>query len=123
MLYVIEPNEFVSVNSMIESRDAIFDENRFSFVPIPSQWSLINGIDDIGDLDVLENIFEKVVVQKLKLRRSKRNRTPKSFGPEFQLYLIEGTRNEVSQQHSYFFNAEDDPKTSNDEMKLQDVAF
>ncbi|GJS90004.1 zinc finger, CCHC-type containing protein [Tanacetum coccineum] len=31
--YVIEPNESVSINSIIESRDAIFDENRFSSVP------------------------------------------------------------------------------------------
>ncbi|GJT95146.1 hypothetical protein Tco_1090664 [Tanacetum coccineum] len=33
---VIEPNESVSVNSIIESRDAIFDENRFSSIPRPS---------------------------------------------------------------------------------------
>ncbi|GJZ29710.1 zinc finger, CCHC-type containing protein, partial [Tanacetum coccineum] len=47
----------------------------------------------------------------------------KNFGPEFQLYLIEGTRDEVSDQHSYCFNVEDDPKTSNEGMKSQDVAF
>ncbi|GJW41355.1 zinc finger, CCHC-type containing protein [Tanacetum coccineum] len=29
------------------------------------------------------------------LRKSKKNKTPKDFGPEFQLYLIEGTRDEV----------------------------
>ncbi|GKG51619.1 hypothetical protein Tco_0542003, partial [Tanacetum coccineum] len=34
--------------SIIESRDAIFDENRFSSVPRPSQRSLINEIEDIG---------------------------------------------------------------------------
>ncbi|GJR50818.1 zinc finger, CCHC-type containing protein [Tanacetum coccineum] len=33
--YVIEPNESVSINSIIESRDAIFDENRFSSIPRP----------------------------------------------------------------------------------------
>ncbi|GKE59036.1 zinc finger, CCHC-type containing protein, partial [Tanacetum coccineum] len=33
--YVIEPNDFVSVNSVRESRDAIFDENRFSSIPRP----------------------------------------------------------------------------------------
>nr|GEW25565.1 zinc finger, CCHC-type [Tanacetum cinerariifolium] len=43
-------------------------------------------------------------------------RTPKDFGPEFQLYLIEATRDEVSDQHSYCFNVEDDPKTISDEM-------
>ncbi|GJS44759.1 zinc finger, CCHC-type containing protein [Tanacetum coccineum] len=33
--YVIEPNDYVSINSIIESRDAIFDENRFSSIPRP----------------------------------------------------------------------------------------
>ncbi|GKC48509.1 zinc finger, CCHC-type containing protein [Tanacetum coccineum] len=33
--YVIEPKDFVSVNSVIESRDAIFDNNRFSSIPKP----------------------------------------------------------------------------------------
>ncbi|GKA08466.1 zinc finger, CCHC-type containing protein [Tanacetum coccineum] len=46
--YVIEPNESLSINSIIESRDAIFDENRFSSVPRPSHRSLINRTEDIG---------------------------------------------------------------------------
>ncbi|GJY77011.1 reverse transcriptase domain-containing protein [Tanacetum coccineum] len=33
--YVIEPNDFMSINTIIESRDAIFDENRFSSIPRP----------------------------------------------------------------------------------------
>ncbi|GJW07988.1 hypothetical protein Tco_1570411 [Tanacetum coccineum] len=33
--YVIEPNNSVSINSIIESRDEIFDENRFSSIPRP----------------------------------------------------------------------------------------
>ncbi|GJU21184.1 hypothetical protein Tco_1154526 [Tanacetum coccineum] len=33
--YVIEPNDSVSINTIIESRDVIFDENRFSYVPRP----------------------------------------------------------------------------------------
>ncbi|GJZ83038.1 zinc finger, CCHC-type containing protein [Tanacetum coccineum] len=57
------------------------------------------------------------------LRKGKRNRTPKNFGPEFQLYLIEGTRDEVFDQHSYCFIVEDDPKTFDEAMKSQDVAF
>ncbi|GJX30371.1 zinc finger, CCHC-type containing protein, partial [Tanacetum coccineum] len=35
MFYVIEHNDSVSINSIIESRDAIFDENRFSLIPRP----------------------------------------------------------------------------------------
>ncbi|GJY56093.1 zinc finger, CCHC-type containing protein [Tanacetum coccineum] len=33
--YVFEPNDSVSINSIIESRDAIFDENYFSSIPRP----------------------------------------------------------------------------------------
>ncbi|GJU81748.1 zinc finger, CCHC-type containing protein [Tanacetum coccineum] len=90
--YVIEPNDSVAINSIIELRDAIFDEHRFSSVPRQSE---------------------------PELRKSKRHRTPKDFGPEFQLYLIEGTRDEVSDQPSYCFNVEDDPKTFDEAIKLQ----
>nr|GEW68120.1 zinc finger, CCHC-type [Tanacetum cinerariifolium] len=34
--YIIEPNDSVSINSIIESRDAIFGENRFSSIPRPN---------------------------------------------------------------------------------------
>ncbi|GJR58714.1 hypothetical protein Tco_1500876 [Tanacetum coccineum] len=33
--YVIEPNDSVSINSIIKSRDTIFNENRFSSIPRP----------------------------------------------------------------------------------------
>nr|GEX02484.1 zinc finger, CCHC-type [Tanacetum cinerariifolium] len=33
--YIIEPNDSVSIKSIIESRDAIFDDNRFSSIPRP----------------------------------------------------------------------------------------
>ncbi|GJZ46682.1 zinc finger, CCHC-type containing protein [Tanacetum coccineum] len=33
IFYVIEPNDSISINSIIESRDTIFDENRFSSIP------------------------------------------------------------------------------------------
>ncbi|GKC93821.1 zinc finger, CCHC-type containing protein, partial [Tanacetum coccineum] len=108
--YVIEPNESVSINSIIESRDAIFDENRFSLVPRPN-------------LRIPNETEEVVQHPEPELRKSKRNRTPKNFGLEFQLYLIEGTRGEVSDKHSYCFNIEDDPKTFNEVNKSQDVAF
>ncbi|GKA63818.1 zinc finger, CCHC-type containing protein, partial [Tanacetum coccineum] len=122
--YVIKPNDSVLITSIIESRDAIFDENRFSSVPRPSQKSMVKGTEDSGGLVVPEKVTEEVVQQpEPELRKNKRNRTLKDFGPEFQLYLIEGTRDEVSDQHSYFFNVEDDPKIFDEAMKSQDVAF
>ncbi|GJT60174.1 zinc finger, CCHC-type containing protein [Tanacetum coccineum] len=94
--YVIEPNDSVSINSIIESRDEIFDENRFSSVPRPSL-KIPNGTEDIGGSVVPEEVTEEVVQQsKPELRKSKRNRTPKDFRLEFQLYLIEGTNDEIS---------------------------
>ncbi|GJZ14336.1 hypothetical protein Tco_0549566 [Tanacetum coccineum] len=120
--YVTELNESVSINLIIESRDAIFDENRFSSVPRPSL-RIPNGTEDIGGSMALEEVTEEVVTQQSepRTRKGKKNRTPKNFGPEFQLYLIEGTKDEVSKQHSYCFNVEDDPKIFDEAIKSQDV--
>nr|GEU29172.1 zinc finger, CCHC-type [Tanacetum cinerariifolium] len=71
------------------SRDAIFDENRFSSVLRPTL-SIPNGTEDIGGLVV-----------------------PKEVTKE----------DEVSNQHSYCFNVKDDPKTFDEAIKSQDVAF
>ncbi|GJS30887.1 zinc finger, CCHC-type containing protein [Tanacetum coccineum] len=92
--YVLEPNDSVPINSIIESRDAIFNENRFSSVPGPSL-RIPNRTEDIGGSVVPKEVTEKVVQHpEPKLRKSKRNRTPKDFRPEFQLYLIKGTKDE-----------------------------
>ncbi|GJS31273.1 zinc finger, CCHC-type containing protein [Tanacetum coccineum] len=56
--YVIEPNDSVSVNSIIESRDVIFDENRFSSVPRPSL-KIPNETEDIGGSVVPEDVTEE----------------------------------------------------------------
>ncbi|GJV57412.1 zinc finger, CCHC-type containing protein [Tanacetum coccineum] len=70
--FVIEPNELVSINSIIKSRDAIFDENRLFLVPRPSL-RIPNGTKDIGGSLVLEEVTEEVVQQpKPELRKSKR---------------------------------------------------
>ncbi|GKB64835.1 zinc finger, CCHC-type containing protein [Tanacetum coccineum] len=56
--YVIKPNDSVSVNSIIESRDAIFDENRFSSVP-RSSLRIPNGTKDIGGSMVPKEVTEE----------------------------------------------------------------
>ncbi|GKD61977.1 zinc finger, CCHC-type containing protein [Tanacetum coccineum] len=68
-----------------EAMDAIFNENRFSSVPRPSL-RIPNGTEDIGGSVVLEEVTEEFVTQQPEheLRKDKRNRTPKDFGPEFQ---------------------------------------
>ncbi|GJZ47878.1 zinc finger, CCHC-type containing protein [Tanacetum coccineum] len=87
--FVIEPNVSVAINSITESRDAIFDENRLSSVPRPSL-RIPNGTEDIGG----------------------------SVVPERSL-----KRDEVSDQHSYCFNDEDDPNIFDEAKKSRDVAF
>ncbi|GJT04618.1 hypothetical protein Tco_0839080 [Tanacetum coccineum] len=100
-LYVIKPNKSVSINSIIESRDDIFDENRFSSVPRPSV-RIFNETKDISGSVVLKEVTKEVVAQQ---------------------HEPERTRDEVTNQHSYCFNVEDDPKTFKEAMKSHDVAF
>ncbi|KAL0413413.1 UNVERIFIED_CONTAM: Retrovirus-related Pol polyprotein from transposon TNT 1-94 [Sesamum radiatum] len=116
--YVIAPNDFISVNTVIESRDAIFDETRFSSIPRPKEI-----IPSTSGTNKETESFEVTPDEPMKLRKSKRVRKPKSFGPDFQLYLIEGSRDEVSTLYPYCFNIEDDPKIFDEAMKSQDVAF
>ncbi|GKB55814.1 hypothetical protein Tco_0912000, partial [Tanacetum coccineum] len=78
-------------------------------------------VEDMGGLVVPEEVVTQQ--PEPELRKSKRIRTLKNFGPEFQLYLIKETRDEVSDQHSYCFNVDDDPKTCDEAMKSNDVAF
>ncbi|GJZ27787.1 putative reverse transcriptase domain-containing protein [Tanacetum coccineum] len=56
--YVIEPNDLVSTNSIIESNDAIFNENRFSSVPRPSL-RIPNETKDIGGSVVPDEFIEE----------------------------------------------------------------
>ncbi|GJW78235.1 zinc finger, CCHC-type containing protein [Tanacetum coccineum] len=58
--FVIEPNEPVSINTIIESRDAIFNENRLSSVPRPSL-SIPKGTEDIGGSVVPEKVTKEDV--------------------------------------------------------------
>ncbi|GKE98447.1 zinc finger, CCHC-type containing protein, partial [Tanacetum coccineum] len=56
--YVIEPNESVSINSIIESKDAIFDENRLFSLLRPSL-GISKGTEDIGGSVVPEKVTKE----------------------------------------------------------------
>nr|KAJ0203953.1 hypothetical protein LSAT_V11C500280410 [Lactuca sativa] len=81
--YVLESNDYVSVNIVIESRDAIIDEERFTYIPRLR--------------DMIQQSFSKNTTQAEDasggtsfvpgLRKSTRDRKAKSFGYDFQLYL------------------------------------
>ncbi|GJZ63363.1 zinc finger, CCHC-type containing protein [Tanacetum coccineum] len=86
--YVIEPNDSVSMNSIIESRDAIFDKNRFSSIPRPKD--IIPNSDESQRDDLSDDVPNKIPEP----RKGKRVRKAKSYGSDFQLYLVEGSRDQ-----------------------------
>nr|GEY72979.1 hypothetical protein [Tanacetum cinerariifolium] len=115
--YVIEPNDFISINSIIKSRDAIFDENRFSLIPRPKDIIpnvQVSQMDDHTD-DVTNEIPEP--------RKGKRVRKSNSYGFDFQIYLVEGSRDQVGSQYSYCYSIEEDPRIYNKAMQSRDAAF
>jgi hypothetical protein len=57
------------------------------------------------------------------LRRSKRMRKEKSFGPDFIVYLVEGSRDLSCKQKMISLNIDSDPLTYEEAMKSQDYAF
>ncbi|GJU38243.1 zinc finger, CCHC-type containing protein [Tanacetum coccineum] len=115
--YVIEPNDSVSINSIIESRDAIFDENRFSSIPRPKD--IIPNVQESQMDDHTDDVPNEI----LEPRRGKRAKKAKSYGSDFQLYLVEGSRDQVGSQYSYCYSIEEDPRTYNEAMQSRDSAF
>ena len=57
------------------------------------------------------------------LRRSERAKPEKSFGPDFVIYLVEGTRKTYCKQTMISLNMDLDPLTFEKFMKSQDVVF
>ncbi|GJV62248.1 zinc finger, CCHC-type containing protein [Tanacetum coccineum] len=86
--YVIEPNDSVSINSIIDAKDTIFDENRFSSIHRPND--IIPNLDESQRDDHSNDVLSKI----LKPRKGKRVRKAKSYGSDFQLYLVEGSRDQ-----------------------------
>nr|KAJ0205942.1 hypothetical protein LSAT_V11C500253930 [Lactuca sativa] len=105
--YVLESNDSVSVNTVIESRDAIFDEERFTSIPRPRDMIHQSSSKSATQAEDVSGGASSVPEP----RKSTRARKAKSFGSDFQLYLVEGTRNETISQHQYCFSIEEDPKT------------
>ncbi|GJV32038.1 zinc finger, CCHC-type containing protein [Tanacetum coccineum] len=110
---------YVMVNSIIESRDVIFDEDRFTSIPRPR--GMIQPSSSKIAKDEVEGTAD--VPGPSVLRKSTRTRKAKSFGSDFQLYLVEGTRDKTLSQREYCFIIEEDPRTLSEAMASRDVAF
>ncbi|GJZ04997.1 zinc finger, CCHC-type containing protein [Tanacetum coccineum] len=115
--YVIEPNDSVSINSIIESRDAIFDKNRFSSIPRPKN-IIPNSVESQRD-DYSDDVLNKTP----KPLKGKRVRKTKSYGFDFQLYLVVGSRDQVGSEYSYCYSIKEDRRTYNEAMQSRDAVF
>ena len=129
---VTEPNDSISVNTVIESRDAIFDENRFKSIvkriperpeegPESVSEENPNQVPDGTTIPDDENHNEMVEIPTF--RKSKRARKVKTFGNDFYTYLVEGSREGVIRQTPVCFNTETDPQTLEEAMKDRDAVF
>nr|GEY54155.1 zinc finger, CCHC-type [Tanacetum cinerariifolium] len=119
MHFLLTTLKVVYVLSTPKSRDAIFDEERFTSIPRPrgtiqpSSSKItedeVEGTDDVPGPSVP--------------RKSTRTRKAKSFGFDFQLYLVEGTRDKTVSLREYCYIIEEDPRTLSEAMASRDVAF
>ena len=117
--YVIESNDCVSIKTVIDSIDAIFDDVRFTSIPIPRdtiRQSCSKNTTKVQDVSGGASFVPEP-------RKMTRARKAKYFGSDFQLYLVEGTRNETICQHQYCFNIVDNPKTFIEAIASRDVHF
>ncbi|GKF78973.1 hypothetical protein Tco_0234541 [Tanacetum coccineum] len=89
---------------MLQSRDAIFDEIRFSSMPRPKD--IIPNSDKSQRDDHSDDVPSEIP----KPRKGKRVRKAKSYGSDFQLSLVEGSRDQVGSQYSYCYSIEEDPR-------------
>nr|KAJ0191778.1 hypothetical protein LSAT_V11C800435840 [Lactuca sativa] len=104
-----ESNDSMSANTVIESRNAIFDEDRFTSILRPRnmiQQSFSKNSTHAEDISGGKDIG-KDIVPKLRMRTRARK----------------GTRDATVSQHEYCFIIEEGPKTFSEAMASKDVHF
>ncbi|GKD85693.1 zinc finger, CCHC-type containing protein [Tanacetum coccineum] len=79
----------------------MFDEKQFTSIPRPKSLLPSSNEYQIGETPV----------ETPTVRRSNRARVAKSFRSDFQLYLVEGSRDEIGPQYSYCYSIEECCKT------------
>nr|KAJ0217072.1 hypothetical protein LSAT_V11C300142760 [Lactuca sativa] len=114
-----EPKRKTLGEIVIDSRDPIFDDERFTSIPRPRYMIHQSSSKSTTQAEDVSSGASSVPEP----RKSTRDRKAKSFGSDFQLYLVEGTRNETISQNQYYFNIEEDPKTFSEAMASRDVHF
>ena len=118
----------LSSNTVVESRDVEFIEDKFSkdfmdaLIPTQTQQGDSNPNTTLGGTKRIESGSPS------EQRKSQRIRKEKDLGPDFifyqaQLFLVKGNRQVVLNKIRIVFNTEDDPKTFEEAMASRDSAF
>lgn len=114
---VIESNDSYLINTLIESRDAIFQENR------------ITSIQNLKDIvhyvvqSLESNVSNKDTLTCSRPRRCKRIRKMKNYGSDFFMLLVEGNNDSINHYGSILYNLDNDLETFEETIKSQDSSF
>jgi hypothetical protein len=114
---IIESNDSYPINMVIESRDAIFQENRFTSIQNPKDIIHSNVQSSESKVSNEDTLACK------EPRRSKRIRKVKNYGSDFFMFLVEGTNDSINSYGPICYNLESDPETFKQAIKSQDSAF
>ncbi|GKA17377.1 zinc finger, CCHC-type containing protein [Tanacetum coccineum] len=120
--YVIEPNNVVSINSIIESRDATNLMRTFSLQLPRTKGNYTKLWKNLKRMIILM-MYQVKTSETSRRCKGKRVRKAKSYGSDFQLYLVEGSRDQVGLQYSYCYSIEEDLRTYNEAVQSRDAAF
>ncbi|GAA0157941.1 hypothetical protein LIER_15094 [Lithospermum erythrorhizon] len=115
-------NDHYSVNTIMESRDAVFDENCFTMIPRPRNLIVDTRMSNDGNVQYQHGSSRGETSQ---VRRSKRVRTSKDFGIDFFWFLGEGGR-ETESVNSYIpncYNLDYGHVTFEEPMRSPDAPF
>ena len=118
----------LSSNTVVESRDVEFIEDKFSKDSMDALIPTQTHQGDSNPNTILSGTKRTESGSPSEQRKSQRIRKVKDFGPDFisyqaQLYLIAGNRQVVLNKIPFVFNIEDDPKSYEEAMASRDSTF
>ena len=114
----------LETQEIIESVDVQFFEHLTKFSTLNQGLENNNPTVDSSNLE--ENsqpISSSETTNDVEPRRSKRQRTEKTFGPDFVIYLVEGDLNETKNKTKFVLNVEDEPTTFHEAVTSRDAVF
>ena len=118
----------LSSNTMVESRDVEFIEDKFNEDPMDALIPTQTQQSDSNTNTTLDGIERIESGSPSEQRKSQRIKKVKDFGPDFisyqaQLFLVEGNRQVILNKIPIVFNTEDNLKTFEEAMASRDSVF